>query len=132
MVAGHVHMMFADPAISAPLAREGKICALGVSSWNRIGVFPELAPIAESGIPGFEATNWHMIVAPAHTPAAIVEKLHAALMAVNAMPEIKQQIVKIGLLPMDSPSPEALRTFLEMEITTWGKFVQQIGLAGSQ
>jgi tripartite-type tricarboxylate transporter receptor subunit TctC len=132
VVAGHVHMMFADPAISVPLAAEGKIRALGVSSRNRIGVFPDLAPIAESGIPGFEATNWHMIVAPAHTPTEIVQKLHAALMAVNAMPEVKQQIVKIGLLPMDGPSPEELRTFLEMEITNWGKFVQQIGLAGSQ
>ena len=132
VVAGHVHMMFADPLISAPLAREGKIRALGVSSLNRIGVFPELAPMAESGIPGYEATNWHMIIAPAHTPAAIVQKLHTELMAVTAMPEVKQQIVKIGLLPMDSPSPEALRTFLETEITTWSKFVQQIGLAGSQ
>jgi tripartite-type tricarboxylate transporter receptor subunit TctC len=132
VVAGHVHMMFADPAISAPLARGGKIRALGVSSRNRIGVFPDLAPIAESGIPDFEATNWHMIVAPAQTPAEIVHKLHAALMTVNAMPEVKQQIGKIGLLPMDSPPPEALRTFLEMEITTWGKFVQQIGLAGTQ
>ena len=132
VVAGHVHMMFADPAISAPLAREGKIRALGVSSLRRIGVFPELAPMAESGVPGFEATNWHMIVAPAHTPADIVQKLHAELMTVNAMPEVKQQITKIGLLPMESPSSEELQTFLETEITTWTKFVQQIGLAGSQ
>lgn len=132
VVAGHVHMMFADPAISAPLARNGKIRALGVSSRNRIGVFPDLAPIAESGLEGFEATNWHMIVAPAGTPAAIVKTLHDALMTVNAMPEVKQQIEKIGLLPMDSPSPETLRTFLETEIVTWGQFVQQIGLAGSQ
>jgi tripartite-type tricarboxylate transporter receptor subunit TctC len=132
VVAGHVHMMFADPLISAPLAREGKIRALGVSSLNRIGVFPELAPMAESGIPGYEATNWHMIIAPANTPAAIVQKLHTELMAVTAMPEVKQQIVKIGLLPLDSPSPATLRTFLDTEITTWSKFVQQIGLAGSQ
>jgi tripartite-type tricarboxylate transporter receptor subunit TctC len=132
VVAGHVHMMFADPLISAPLAREGKIRALGVSSLNRIGVFPELAPMAESGIPGYEATNWHMIIAPANTPAAIVQKLHTELMAVTAMPEVKQQIVKIGLLPLDSPSPAALRTFLDAEIATWSKFVQQIGLAGSQ
>jgi tripartite-type tricarboxylate transporter receptor subunit TctC len=132
VVAGHVHMMFADPAISAPLAREGKIRALGVSSLRRIDVFPELVPMAEIGVPGFEATNWHMIVAPAHTPADIIQKLHTELMAVNAMPEVKQQIAQIGLLPMQSPSPEILRKFLEDEITIWTKFVQQIGLAGSQ
>ncbi len=132
VVAGHVHMMFADPSISVQLIGEGKLRALGVSSRNRIGVLPELAPMAEAGIPGFEATNWHMIVAPARTPSEIVQKLHAELMAVNALPEVKQQIVKIGLLPMESPSPDALRTFLDDEITTWTKFVQQIGLAGSQ
>jgi tripartite-type tricarboxylate transporter receptor subunit TctC len=132
VVAGHVHLMFADPLIAAPLAKEGKVRALGVSSLHRIGVFPELAPMAESGIPGFEATNWHMIVVPARTPADVVQKLHVALMAVNALPEVKEQIVKIGLVPMDSPPPEALRTLIDTEITTWGKFVQEIGLAGSQ
>ena len=87
--------------------------------------------MAESGIPGFEATNWHMIVAPANTPAEIVQKLHAALMAVNAMPEVKQQIAKIGLEPLDSPTAPELRKFLDEEIAQWAKFVTQIGLAGS-
>ncbi|MCC6776967.1 MAG: tripartite tricarboxylate transporter substrate binding protein [Hyphomicrobiales bacterium] len=132
VVAGHVHMMFADPSISVPLLGEGRLRGLGVSSRHRIAVLPDLAPMAEIGIPGFEATNWHMIVAPAHTPADIVQKLHAELMAVNALPEVKQQIEKIGLLPMASPTPEALRSFLDQEIATWSKLVQQIGLAGSQ
>jgi len=52
-------------------------------------------------------------------------------MAVGAMPEVRQRIAEIGLLPMDSPAPDELRTFLEIEIATWGAFVQQIGLAGS-
>jgi tripartite-type tricarboxylate transporter receptor subunit TctC len=131
VIAGHIHMMFADPVTSAALAKEGKVRALAVSSRGRIGVFPELAPIAESGIPGYEATNWHMVIAPADTPAAIVEKLSAEIRAIGALPEIKQQISKLGLEPLDSPPPAALKTLLEMEISTWGKFVQQIGLAGS-
>ena len=60
-----------------------------------------------------------------------MEKLSAEIRAVSAMPEIKQAIAKIGLEPLDSPPPAELRKFLDAEITTWGKFIQQIGLAGS-
>ncbi len=132
VVAGHIHMMFADPVTSATLTKDGRVRALGVSSLKRLGVFPDLAPIAESGIAGYEATNWHMVVAPARTPASVVQKLSAEIRAIVAMPEIKEHIAKIGLLPLDSPPPEALKTYLDAEITTWGKFVQEIGLAGSQ
>jgi tripartite-type tricarboxylate transporter receptor subunit TctC len=132
VVAGHIHMMFADPVTGANLARDGKVRALGVSSKTRLSVFPELAPIAELGLPGYQATNWHMVLAPAQTPPAVVEKLSAEIRAVSALPEIKEKIAKIGLIPLQSPPPAELKTFLESEITTWGKFVQQIGLAGSQ
>jgi tripartite-type tricarboxylate transporter receptor subunit TctC len=131
VIAGHVQMVFADPVSAAPLARDGKVRALGATSLKRIGVFPELPPIAEAGVPGYEATNWHMVVAPANTPADVVQKLAAEFRAIGAMPEVKQQIEKIGLLPMDNPPAEAMRAYLDAEITAWSKFVQQIGLAGS-
>jgi tripartite-type tricarboxylate transporter receptor subunit TctC len=131
VIAGHVHMMFADPVSGAALAKDGKVRALAVTSKGRLSVFPELAPIAESGVPGYEATNWHMVIAPAQTPAGVVEKLSAEIRAVSAMPEVKEQIAKTGLLPLDSPPPAALKTLLDEEITTWGRFVQEIGLAGS-
>jgi tripartite-type tricarboxylate transporter receptor subunit TctC len=131
VIAGHVQMMFSDPVTGAALARDGKVRALAVTSKTRIAVFPELAPIAELGVPGYEATNWHMVIAPAQTPTAIVEKISAEIRAVSAMPEVKQQITKLGLEPLDSPPPEALRKYLDAEITTWGKFVEQIGLAGT-
>jgi tripartite-type tricarboxylate transporter receptor subunit TctC len=130
VVAGNIQLLFADPVTGAELAKAGKIRALGVTSKNRISVFPDIPPIADA-VPGYEATNWHMVIAPAHTPAHIVEKLSAELRAVGAMPEVKQQIAKIGLEPLDSPSAAELRTFLDSEIATWGKFVEQIGLAGS-
>jgi tripartite-type tricarboxylate transporter receptor subunit TctC len=131
VIAGHVHMMFGDPVTSAALARDGKIRPLGVTSRSRISVFPDVPPIADAGVAGYQATNWHMLIAPAHTPADIVQKLSAEVRAVTAMPEIREQILKVGLLPMDSPPPQQLRTFLDQEIITWGKLVRQIGLAGS-
>jgi tripartite-type tricarboxylate transporter receptor subunit TctC len=131
VIAGHVHMMFADPVSGAALAQDGKVRALAVTSKERLSVFPDLATIAESGIPGYEATNWHMVIAPAHTPPNIVDKLSTEIRAVSAIPEVKQQIARTGLMPLESPPPAALKTQLDEEITAWGKFVQEIGLAGS-
>ena len=130
VIAGSIQMMFADPVTGAELAKAGKVRALGVSGKNRVSVFPEIAPIAET-VPGYDATNWHMILAPAGTPSDIVEQLAADIRAIGAMPEITKQITKIGLEPLDSPPPAALRAFLEADIARWGKLVEQIGLAGS-
>jgi putative tricarboxylic transport membrane protein len=130
VVGGSIQMMFADPVTGAELAKAGKVRALGVSGLNRVSVFPEVPPIADT-VPGYDATNWHMILAPAHTPPDIVEKLAAEIRAIGAMPEIRQQIDKIGLEALNSPSPAELRTFLEADIARWGQLVTQIGLAGS-
>ena len=130
VVGGSIQMMFADPVTGAELAKAGKVRALGVSGLNRVSVFPEVPPIADT-VPGYDATNWHMILAPAHTPPDIVEKLAAEIRAIGAMPEVRQQIDKIGLEALNSPSPAELRTFLEADIARWGQLVTQIGLAGS-
>jgi putative tricarboxylic transport membrane protein len=130
VIAGNVQMMFADPVTGAELAKAGKVRAIAVTSKNRIGIFPDLPPIGDT-IAGYEATNWHMLIAPAHTPDAIVEKLATEVRAVSAMPDVREHIVKVGLLPRESPPPKELRKFLDDEITSWGKLIQQIGLAGS-
>jgi tripartite-type tricarboxylate transporter receptor subunit TctC len=123
-------MMFADPVTGAELAKAGKVRALAVTAKHRIEIFPDLPPIADT-VPGYEATNWHMLLAPAHTPDAIVEKLAAEVRAVTAMPEVHANILKVGLLPRQSPPLKEMPAFLDKEITTWGKLIQQIGLAGS-
>jgi tripartite-type tricarboxylate transporter receptor subunit TctC len=130
VIAGSIQMMFADPVTGAELAKAGKIRALGVTGKNRVSVFPDVPPIADT-VPGYDATNWHMILAPAHTPPEIVEKLSAEIRAIGALPEVRQQIDKIGIEALDSPPPAELRQFLDADITTWTNLVKQIGLAGS-
>jgi tripartite-type tricarboxylate transporter receptor subunit TctC len=114
----------------AELAKAGKVRPIGVTSKHRVSVFPDVPPIADT-IPGYEATNWHMILAPANTPPDIVEKLGTEIRAICAMPEVRQQIEKIGLEALDSPTPAELRKFLDADIETWGNLVKSIGLAGS-
>ena len=130
VIAGNIQMLFSDPVTGAELAKAGKVRPIGVTSKNRVSVFPDIPPISDT-VPGYEATNWHMILTPANTPADVVEKLSAEIRAIGAMPEVRQQIDKLGLEPLDSPSPRELRAFLDADITRWGKLVEQIGLAGS-
>ena len=86
-----------------------------------------MVPIAELGVPGFEAAAWQMVVAPAATPKPVVDKLHAELKAIMAMPETRQAIAGIGLVAVDTGSPEALQTFVRSEIVRWGKVVERSG-----
>jgi tripartite-type tricarboxylate transporter receptor subunit TctC len=132
VVAGHVPLLFSDTVPSLPLIREGRVRALGVSSAIRLPSAPEIPPIAEAGVPGFDAAGWGMIIAPAGTPKPIVARLHAELKAIVALPDIQQQIIKLGMVPADSAAPDKLQDFINAEMTRWGKVVRQAGLAGSE
>lgn len=132
LVAGHIQVAFGDPAIAAQLVRDGKLRALGVSSLERLPAAAEIPTLAEAGIPGYEAVSWHLVVAPADTPKPVVNRLHAELKAIMALPEMKQQLVTMGLLPVDSPPVDELQRFVATEIDRWGKLVQQAGIAGSE
>ena len=81
---------------------------------------------------GFDAAGWGVVAAPAETPEGVLHKLHAALVAVLALPAVQQQIVQLGMIPATEGSREELQGFIGSEITRWGKVVQQAGLAGTE
>jgi tripartite-type tricarboxylate transporter receptor subunit TctC len=132
VIAGHVPIHFSDPATSLPLIRDGKLRALGVTTATRMPSAPDIPPIAETGVAGFDVSSWIMIVAPAKTPREVVAKLHVELKNIAQLPEIQRQVVNLGMIPISSPSPEDLQRFIESEIIRWGKVVQQAGIAGSE
>ena len=132
VVAGHIPLMFCDLGPAAGALEAGKVRPLGISSKFRVPGYPDIPPIAEAGVPGFEAVSWQMIVAPAKTPRPIVDKLHGELLSILAAPDAKDQIVRYGFVPIDSPSVEGLQQFVKSEIERWGKVVRDAGFAGSQ
>jgi tripartite-type tricarboxylate transporter receptor subunit TctC len=132
VVAGHVPIIFSDLAPGVALIKENKVRALGVSSRQRVAALPDVPPIAESGVPGFDAVAWLMLVAPAKTPDDIVAKLHAEAKAIVAMPDVQKRLVDMGVIPLVSESPDELQRYIKSEMGRWGKVVQQAGLAGSQ
>src|SRR4051812_16195379 len=132
VIAGHVPLLFSDTVPSLPQIREGKVRALGVSTAVRLPSAPEIPPIAEGGVPGFDAAGWGVFSVPAGTPKEVVSKLQAALNGVLVLPEVQQQIIRLGMIPGEPSSPEELQRFINGEIARWGKVVQQAGLAGTE
>ncbi len=132
VVAGHIPLAFIDFGPSIGMLRAGRVRPLGISTKTRLAQFPDIPPIAEAGVPGFDAASWQMIVAPARTPRPIVDKLHGELMGVVGLPEFKSQIINGGMLPMDNPSVEELQDFIKSEIVRWGAVVRRAGLEGTE
>jgi tripartite-type tricarboxylate transporter receptor subunit TctC len=132
VAAGHVELMFTDVPPALGMIAESKVRALAVSTKERVAVLPEIKTIAEAGVPEFDAASWQMVVAPAGTPPEIVERLHAEIKGAMIDPDLKQQISKLGLLAIDTPSVTSLKVFVQSEIARWGAVVEQVGIAGSQ
>jgi tripartite-type tricarboxylate transporter receptor subunit TctC len=132
VIAGHIDLMFSDIPPLLGLAKDGKVRPLAVSTLKRVAAFPDLPPVNEAGVPGYDVSGWFMIVAPSKTPKPIVDKLHGELKAIMDTPEMKAQIAKLSLLEMKTPPVAEMQAYVKSEIGRWGKIVKQAGIAGTQ
>jgi len=132
MVGGHIQLMFCDIPPAAGMVAAGKVRVLGVSTAERVPSYPDVPTVAEAGVPGFAVAGWFMIVAPAHTPATIVDKLHKDLIAVMNEPDVKARISELSLVPLPTPPVADMQAYVKSEIARWGKIVQQAGIAGTE
>ena len=96
VVGGHTKVMFSSLVQTTPHIRSGKLRALGIGGVARSPVLPEVPTIAEAGVPSYEAVNWWGVVAPAGTSAAIVEKLHKDIAAVQDSEEVRKHFANEG------------------------------------
>jgi tripartite-type tricarboxylate transporter receptor subunit TctC len=131
VVAGHVPVLFSDPAPSIPLIKSGKVRALGVTTLARWSVAPDIPTLNEAGVPGFDAAGWFMVAVPAGTPKPIVDRLHAEFRTIMGLPDVEQAVNRLGIVGVVSPSLDELSRFVKSELERWGKVVQQAGLAGT-
>jgi len=127
VLGGQVDMMF--DAISTIVAhvRAGKLKALGTTGKSRSAVTPEIPTIAEAGVPGYEATIWLGLMAPAATPKPLLERLSAEVKKVIHSPDVKENWGKQGAVPMDM-SPEDFGKFVRADIAKWAKLVKDTGM----
>jgi tripartite-type tricarboxylate transporter receptor subunit TctC len=125
LVGGQIQLMFDNMPSALPMAREGKIRALAQTTGQRSSAAPDVPTVAES-VPGFEATTWFAVFAPAGTPRDIVLRLNAELQRVFKLPEVVEKMKGLGLEPWIS-SPDELGRFQAAEIVKWAKVVKDSG-----
>ena len=126
LIAGRLSLGFSNASTVLPHIRAGKLRAVAVTALKREPALPDLPTIAESGLPGFEATPWFALFAPAGTPTAIISKLNAEVVRILALPDIKSHYANLGLTAVSS-TPAELAEFVEREIVKWAKVVKASG-----
>jgi len=107
--------------------KSGKLRILGVASRERLAAFPEIPTIAESGVPGFEATQWYGLLVPAATPKDIVAKIQRDTAAALRDPAVNERLASEGAEPVGN-TPEQFGTFIRSEIELWGKVIRATGM----
>jgi tripartite-type tricarboxylate transporter receptor subunit TctC len=128
LVAGHVKLGFAGTPIAIPQIKSGHLLALAVTTPNRIAELPDVPTVAEAGVPGYDATVWLGLLAPAGTPSDIVALLNREMAQALEDPEARKQIEATGM-EISLSSPEAFGQFLRAEYEKWGKVVRASGAA---
>jgi tripartite-type tricarboxylate transporter receptor subunit TctC len=127
VVAGHVMAMCNNGANAIPQVLGGTLRALAVAGAQRLPAMPDLPTVAELGYPGFEASGWLGLFAPANLPANITAKLYADTARILKSPEVQENLVKQGYGVVASP-PEEFAAFLAAEHEKWGKLIKSAGL----
>jgi tripartite-type tricarboxylate transporter receptor subunit TctC len=127
LVAGRVPVSFNVAAVTLPHIKSGRVRALAVSGTTRLAVMPELPPIAEAGLPGYENTTWVGIGAPARTPQAIVERLNREFEAILQMPDIRETLQSQGTV-VTGGSPARFREYLKVENAKYEKLIKAAGI----
>lgn len=123
-VAGHVPMMFDNMPSALQLVKAGKLRALAITSTARSPQLPEVPTMAEAGLPGYEIAGWFGVLAPAATPKPIIERLNQELLAVLAMPDVREQINAMGGI-ISAEGPADFGRYIAAETDKWGALVSK-------
>jgi tripartite-type tricarboxylate transporter receptor subunit TctC len=127
LLAGRVNMSFANIVNVVPLAREGKLRALAITSIKRSALAPDLPTMAESGFPGFEAVPWFGLLAPAGTPQDVLDKLHNETVKALGVPEVRKKFDELGLEPVGN-TPAEFAAIIKKETPEWAKVIKDAGI----
>ena len=125
LLAGHIEVMFAPPQTVQQLVETGKLNALATTGSVRSPLFPNTPTVAESGAPGFESVGWFGLLAPPRTPAAIITKLNAEIVALLGTPDIKQRLAALGAEPQPQ-SPKQFSAYINADIAKWTILTREI------
>jgi tripartite-type tricarboxylate transporter receptor subunit TctC len=127
LLGGSLASIFSSPTDALQHIQAGKLRAIATTGSKRLDALPQLPTVAETGYPGFEAVNWYAFTAPQKTPADVVQKLNAALVATLNDPGVSAQLRKLGLEPTPT-SPDETQKYMRRESEKWGALVRKVGI----
>jgi len=126
LLGGRVQLMFDNMPSSLPLVKNGELKGIAVTSAQRSPAAPDIPTIAESGLPGFEATSWFALLGSPGIPREVQMRINAETLKVMALPDVKEKLAKLGL-DINTGTPEALTTLMQAETVKWAKVVKESG-----
>src|SRR5256712_9530853 len=127
VLSGQVQLYFATMPAAMPHVKSGKLAPVAVTSAKRSHALPELPTTAEAGVPGYEASTWYGVLAPAHTPAAVIARLHEKIVRILAVSETRARLADQGFEPVGS-SPEEFGAYIKSEIAKWEQVIGDAGI----
>ena len=127
LIGGQVDLMFSATTASGPFVKSGKLRALAISSPRRVEGWESVPTVAESGVPGFQVSEWNGLFAPAGTPRPVLERLEAETRAIVASPEMKKRFAELGVQGVGSSAQE-FSSFLKAETTKWAEVIRASGI----
>jgi tripartite-type tricarboxylate transporter receptor subunit TctC len=128
LVGGQVNLMFETVPAAQPFIKSGQLRALAVTTPTRISMLPESPTTAEAGLPALEVSSTFGVLAPAGTPAAIVEHLNAALAKIVQSPEVKEQFLRQGVYALPPTTPAKAAERLRSEVSRWEKVIKEANI----
>ena len=132
VASGNITFMFGEIPAALSLIRAGKLRPLGVTTAQRVPVLPDVPPLAEAGIPGFDSAAWHTVATTANVPKNIIDTLNGAIREATTDPTVTETLARSGAIAVASPPPAELKQYINGEIVRWGKVIEQAGLAHSE
>ena len=131
VIGGRVTMTLQNMGAILPVVRDGKLRALAVTSNQRSPIIPELPTLAESGFPGFEAISWFGLLAPAHTAAPIIAKVHEEIVKIAAQTDMRERLAQLGL-EVAVNSPDEFAAVINADIAKWAKVIKDANIKLSE
>ncbi|HTH35093.1 MAG TPA: tripartite tricarboxylate transporter substrate binding protein [Xanthobacteraceae bacterium] len=132
LLGGYIQLMFSDLGPALPLITAGKLRALAVTNRDRFTALPDVPPLGDAGVPGYNIAAWQGVIAPGKTPKDVLNKLNASFNAVVALDDVKARMKDLGMIPIGKGDPDELKRFLDAEIVRWSKVVEAAGLAHTE
>ncbi len=129
LLAGHVPVFFAVISTAVPHVQAGKARGIAVTGTRRAEAVPDIPTIAEAGVPGYAATNWYGLLAPAKTPKPVIDRLNREMVAALKAPEVVEGLKSRGIDAAPS-SPAEFAAYIRAENTKWSKIIKQSGIKG--